>query len=135
MDVVRAVGDKLTQIDQHPAIRMTPQQYATAVNNAGAGLMSTAVQKLDRATDEAVRERHALAAMIGTMDGQRRQLEQLLWTGVAVFVLGLLISPVFARLLLFGWDGPVTAFILQGDRWHAGADLMAACRETAAATC
>ena len=75
MDVVRAVGDKLTQIDQHPAIRMTPQQYATAVNNAGAGLMSTAVQKLDRATDEAVRERHALAAMIGTMDGQRRLKE------------------------------------------------------------
>jgi len=126
VQALRAVGDKLVQIEQHPAMRMTPHQYATAVISAGAGLMSTAVQKFDRASDEAVRERQALAAMIGTMDGQRRQLEQLLWTGCGALVLGLLISPLFARLLPFGWDGQVAAFILRGDRLQAGAELMAA---------
>jgi hypothetical protein len=40
--------------------------------------------------------------------------------------LGLLISPLFARLLPFGLDGRVASFILHADRWNAGAALMQA---------
>jgi hypothetical protein len=48
------------------------------------------------------------------------------WTGIAAFFLGLLISPVFARVLPFGWDGQVAAFIMNSDRWDAGSALMKA---------
>ncbi len=105
---------------------MTPQQHANAIAGVGDGLMRGAVQQLERATAEAVRERNALAGMIGTMNGRRQQLTWLLGAGFGALVLGVLISPVFVRLLPFGWDGQVAAFIMRGDRWHAGADLMAA---------
>ena len=37
---------------------------------------------------------------------------------------GLLSSPVLERLLPLGLDGKVAAFIMRGDRWHAGEVLM-----------
>jgi hypothetical protein len=126
VQALRAVSAKLAEIERHPALRMTPQQYANAIAGVGDGLMRGAVQQLDRATAETVRERNALAAMIGTMNGQRRQIEWLLGIGLGAFLLGILISPVFVRLLPFGWDGEVAAFIMRGDRWQAGGSLMAA---------
>jgi hypothetical protein len=41
-------------------------------------------------------------------------------------LIGLLISPVFARVSPFCWDGHVAAFIMNGDRWDAGSALMKA---------
>ena len=38
--------------------------------------------------------------------------------------LGFLLAPFIARALPFGLDGRVAAFIMQADRWHAGAALM-----------
>jgi hypothetical protein len=38
----------------------------------------------------------------------------------------LLISPMLARVLPFGWDGHVAAFIMRADRWNAGGALMEA---------
>jgi hypothetical protein len=110
VQALRGVGDKLGAIEQHPAMRLTPAQYQAAIVKAGDGLIHNAVQKLERATDEAVRERQALAQMIGSMDGQRRQLQHLLWAGCGALLLGLLMSPVFAALLPFGWDGQVVAY-------------------------
>jgi hypothetical protein len=83
------------------------------------------VRELDDATAAAVAERRDLAAMIGTMRGQWKQWEWLGWTGIAAFFLGLLISPMFARMLPFGWDGHVAAFIMQADRWGAAALMQA----------
>ena len=40
--------------------------------------------------------------------------------------MGLLISPVFARLLPFGWDGHVAAFTMNADRSSAETTLMQA---------
>ncbi|MGC2031357.1 MAG: DUF6118 family protein [Steroidobacteraceae bacterium] len=67
-----------------------------------------------------------LAAMIGTMRGQWKQWEWLGWTGIGAFFLGLLISPMFVRVLPFGWDGRIAAFIMNADRWDAGSALMKA---------
>jgi Family of unknown function (DUF6118) len=50
----------------------------------------------------------------------------LAWTGLGAFFLGLLISPMFARVLPFGWDGQIAAFIMNADRWGAGTALMQA---------
>ncbi len=120
------LASHLQAIEQHPAIRMSPKQHQQAIAVAGEGLIHNAVQKLDSATAEAVKERRELAGLIGSVRGQRKQWEWLAWTGVAALLLGLLISPVFARFLPFGLDGQVAAFIMHADRWNAGAALMQA---------
>jgi len=120
------VGNFMAAIEQHPAIRTTPAQYNQAIAAAGEGLMHKSVRELDSAKAAAVAERRELAAMIGTMRGQWKQWEWLGWTGGAAFFLGVLISPMFARVLPFGWGGQVAAFIMQADRWNAGASLMQA---------
>jgi hypothetical protein len=120
------VGSFIAAIEQHPAIRTTPAQYNQAIAAAGERLMHKPVRELESAKVAAVEERRELAAMIGTMRGQWKQWEWLGWTGIAAFFLGLLISPMFARVLPFGWDGHVAAFIMHGDRWDAGGALMKA---------
>jgi hypothetical protein len=120
------VGNFMAAIEQHPAIRMTPAQYNQAIAAAGEGLMQKSARELDSAKTAAVAERRELAAMIGTMRGQWKQWEWLGWTGIGALFLGLLISPVVARVLPFGWDGQVAAFIMQADRWGAGTALMKA---------
>jgi hypothetical protein len=118
------VGSFMAAIEQHPAIRTTPAQYNQAIAAAGEGLINKSVRELDSAKVAAVEERRELAAMIGTMRGQWKQWEWLAWTGIAAFFLGVLISPMFARVLPFGWDGRVAAFIMNGDRWDAGSAMM-----------
>jgi hypothetical protein len=120
------VGNFMASIEQHPAIRTTPAQYNQAIATAGEGLITKSVRELDSAKVAAIEERRELAAMIGTMRGQWKQWEWLGWTGIAAFFLGLLISPMFARVLPFGWDGHVAAFIMNADRWDAGSALMQA---------
>ena len=88
--------------------------------------MHKSVREFEGAMAAAVTERRELAAMIGTMHGKWKQWEWLGWTGIGAFFLGLLISPMFARVLPFGWDGHVAAFIMNADRWRAGSALMKA---------
>jgi hypothetical protein len=118
------VSNFMAAIEQHPAIRTTPAQYNQAIAAAGDGLITKSVRELDVAKAAAVVERRDLAAMIGTMRGKWKQWEWLGWTGIGAFVLGLLISPMFARVLPFGWDGHVAALIMNADRWNAGTKLM-----------
>jgi hypothetical protein len=120
------VGSFMGKIDQHPAIRTAPAQYTQAMAAAGEGLIIKSVRELEGVMAAAVTERRELATLIGTMRGKWKQWEWLAWTGLGAFFFGLLISPLFARLLPFGWDGQVAAFILRGDRLQAGAELMAA---------
>jgi hypothetical protein len=120
------VRNFMAAIEQHPAIRTTPAQYNQAIAAAGEGLITKSVRTLDIATAEAVKERRELAAMIGTMRGKWKQWELLGWTGIGAFFLGLLISPMFTRVLPFGWDGHVAALIMNADRWGAGTALMQA---------
>jgi hypothetical protein len=123
---LETVGNFMAAIEQHPAIRTMPAQYNQAIVRAGEGMVDSAVRRLDSATAEAVKARHELAGLAGSMRGQQRQFEQLFWTGFAAVLVGLLISPLFARLLPFGLDGRVASFILHADRWDAGSALMQA---------
>ena len=123
---LEAVGSFMAAIEQHPAIRTTPAQYHQAIAAAGEGLITKSVRELDSAKVAAGEERRELAAMIGTMRGRWKQWEWLGWTGIAAFILGLLFSPMCARLLPFGWDGHVAALIMNADRWGAGTALMQA---------
>lgn len=120
------VGKFMAAIEQHPAIRTTPAHYHQAIVAAGDGLITKSVREFDSARAAAVTERRELAAMIGTLRGKWKQWEWLGCTGIAAFFLGILISPMFARVLPFGWDGQVAAFIMNADRWGAGSALMKA---------
>jgi len=116
----------MAAIEEHPGIRLTPAQYTQAMAAAGEGLMQKSVRELDSAKAAAVAERRELAAMIGTLRGQSKQWQWLDWTAAAAFLLGLLISPNLARVLPFGGDGHLAAFIIRADRWNAGGALMEA---------
>jgi hypothetical protein len=74
------------------------------------------------------------AGVIGTVRSQRKQLEWLVITAAAAFLVGLLLSPFAARLLPFGWDAGVAATTLHADRWSAGQELMKSTNPTGWAT-
>jgi hypothetical protein len=98
------------------------------------GSSPKSVRELDSAKAAAVTERRELAAMIDTMRGKWKQREWLGWTGIGAFFLGLLISPMFARLLPFGWDGHIgTGAVLV--RQFMQACFGGRCRAAAFAVC
>jgi HEAT repeat protein len=121
-----AVENRLAGIEKHPALRLTPEQYQQAVAQAGNMLMREAVQKLDRAAQDAERERARLAGLIGSALRQDQQFRALCWTGGIALAAGLILSPLIAGVLPFGLDGRVAALILRDDRWDAGMALMRA---------
>jgi len=121
-----AVDSRLAGIETHPALRLTPEQHQQAVSQAGNVLMREAAQKLDRAAQDAERERHQLAGLIGTVRKQDAQRNWLLWAASGALVVGLLVSPFVAGVLPFGGDSAVAAVIMQADRWNAGIALMQA---------
>ena len=121
-----AVENQLAGIEQHPALRLTPEQHQQAVAQAGNMLVREAVQKLDRAAQDAERERRQLAGLIGTVRTQDEQLNWLLWAASGALVVGLLVSPFVAGVLPFGGDSAVAAVIMNADRWNAGIALMQA---------
>ena len=126
VDGLAAVDSRLAGIEKHPALRLTPEQHQQAVAQAGNMLMREAVQKLDRAAQDAERERHRLAGLIGVVRKQDEQRNWLLWAASGALAAGLLASPFVARELPFGGDSAVAAVIMKADRWHAGIALMQA---------
>jgi len=120
------VESRLAGIEQHPSLRLTPEQHQQAVAQAGNMLMREAVQKLDRAAQDAERERHQLAGLIGTVRKQDAQRNWLLYAASGALVVGLLVSPFVAGALPFGGDSAVAAVIMNANRWNAGIALMQA---------
>jgi hypothetical protein len=88
--------------------------------------MNEVAQKYDRARQDAERERHQLAGMIGTLRGKRDQVFWLTAVSAVVFVFTLLASPVLLGELPFGWNTNAAATVMQADRWDAGSALMQA---------
>ena len=121
-----AVAAQLDAINQHPALTMTPEQHRQAIAQAGSGLMREAVQKLDQAIRDAERERQQLAGLIGATRRQDEQRNWLIYTGLAAFVVALLLSPFLYAALPFGLSGRIAALVMNTDRWNAGEALMRA---------
>jgi hypothetical protein len=128
------VVDRLTAIEKHPALCLTPAQHQAVIAAAGQELMSRAVGRIDAAAEALKREQFNLAGVVGTVRAQRTQREWLAITAAAALVVGLLLSPFAARLLPFGWDAGVAAAIMNTDRWNAGQALMKSADQGAWAT-
>jgi hypothetical protein len=123
---VNGVIDGLEAIAAHPAVRMTPDQFGQAMTRTGRELMNEVAQKYDRARQDAERERHQLAGMIGTLRGKRDQVFWLAAVFVGTFVFTLFASPVLLGELPFGWNTNAAATVMEADRWDAGSALMQA---------
>jgi hypothetical protein len=67
-----------------------------------------------------------LVQMVGTIRERREQWAWLVIGAGAALLVGILISPVLASWLPFGWDGQVAAYVMRADRWNAGGALMQA---------
>ncbi len=120
------LSGQVEAIGRHPALMLTPEQHRRAIAQEGKELMREAVQKLDRAAQEAERERHQLATLIGTARTQDRQFVALLWVGGLMLAIGLVLSPLIAGVLPFELNTRVAALVMRDDRWGAGAALMQA---------
>jgi len=117
------VEERLASYEEHPALKLTPEQHGRAVANAGARLLHDAAQVFDREARETERERHQLARMIGTVRDRHQQRRALAWTAATSLVAGLVLFPVIAA---FGPGGTYLAALAAGNinRWAAGSDLM-----------
>jgi hypothetical protein len=118
------IGERLEAVLKSPALSRTPEQQGQAIANAGANLIREAAQKLDRAAQEAERERARLAAIVGRAQAQDRHFRTIWWTGSIALAVGLALSPLAASLLPLGLNTRVAALVLRQDRWSAGAALM-----------
>jgi len=119
-----AIGVSLENLQKHPALKMTAEQHGAAIANAGGALIREAVQKFDRAAQDADRERHNLANMIGTA---RSKADQRFWLTIAVaigLVVGFGVFPIVMRTMPFGINSAMAAVIMHANRWDAGIALM-----------
>jgi hypothetical protein len=107
------VDATLAAIEAHPALRLTPAQFGQAMTQAGRELMNEVAQKYERARQDAERERHQLAGMIGTVRERRNQIFWLIALPVAVFVFTLLASPVCLSMLPFGLNKWAATVVLR----------------------
>jgi len=142
-----SIRERLEQIERHPALRIAPADYPEAIARAGGTVMREASNQLDQARRASERTAQELAAIIGSARLKERQQRWLLSTAAVALIVGIIISPVFARALPFGLDGEVAAFIMQAQSPDAWRDLefaaelltpnkstLAACRDAATKT-
>nr|WP_295743033.1 DUF6118 family protein [uncultured Acidocella sp.] len=120
------VAGRLGVIEAHPALRLTPAQHQAAIARAGEGLLREAAHKLEHAAQESQRAGQQLGGMIGTIRAQNAQWNWVFYTGLAACVAGLLLSPMLAASLPFGWNGRIAALLMKDSRWGAGWDLLQA---------
>lgn len=69
-------------------------------------------QKYDRPRQDAERERHQLADMIGTLEGKREQVFSLIGIPMVVFLFTLLIVPFLFGEMPFGLNEWVASVVL-----------------------
>lgn len=120
------IGQALETVLASPALNLTPEQQGQGIARAGTALVREAAQRLDRAAQEAERERSQLSGLIGQAWARERQVRLLCWTGGVAFAVGLLLSPMVASVLPFGLNTRVAALVMREDRWTAGVALMRA---------
>jgi hypothetical protein len=121
-----AIGTQLDAIQKYPALRMTPAQQGQDIANAGSNMLREATQKLDYAANIADRERDNLKSLIGTARRKDEQRTWLIRAALGGLVVGLVVFPLLARVLPFGLNSYVAAWIVGKDRWQAGLALMEA---------
>ncbi len=123
---LQEVSERIEDIEDHPALKLTPAQHLASIAHCGNEVVGNAVRRLDEATGSAQQQAQALADMTGVARTRRQQRKWLVITGMATLALGIVTSPFIAARLPFGWNGRVAALVMRTDRWRAAEALMRA---------
>jgi hypothetical protein len=120
---IQGVEKRLTVIESHPAIRLTPEQHGRAMEKAGAATLREAMATFRNEAAAIGLERRQLGQIIGMALDQEAQRIRQLWFAGAGAVVGLLLFPLIAA---FAPGGTHLAALAIGeiDRWQAGGVLM-----------
>jgi hypothetical protein len=120
------IGTQLETLLKSSALRQTPEQQGQSIARAGTAVIQEAAQKLDRAAQDADRERYNLSQMIGTLGvkAQRRKFWAIMLP--LVFLLGFIAFPVAMRAMPDGFKRSVAAGIMAETQWNAGIAFMKA---------
>jgi|SRR5579863_2783130 len=118
------VIERLTSIEQHPALLLTPAQHQLTLADGARFVMREPLASLQEERRSGERHTKELAAIVGAARRKEQQLKWVIVTAAAALTVGLLMSPFVARTLPFGLDGRVAATIMGNDRWNAGVALM-----------
>lgn len=128
-----AVEERLTEIEAHPALDLTPEQHGRAIQRAGADILGAAAKALRDEAEAVKRERQALERIVGAARSRGAQRRALLWALGAGVGAGLALFPLLG---VFAPGGSYLAALASGhsDRWQAGAELMQAANPAGAQT-
>lgn len=118
------IGGQLETIQKSPALRMSPEQQGQSIANAGSAVFREAAQKLDRAAQDADRERYNLSQMIGTLRGKSDQRFMVIMAALVGLIFGLGVFLPLAHILPFGLNNMFAARIVGGEEWDAGVTLL-----------
>lgn len=120
------IGSQLETIQRSPALRTSPEQQGQSIANAGSAVFREAAQKLERAAQEADRERYSLSQMIGTLRGKSDQRFWVMTAALVGLLIGFVTFPFLVRALPFGIPAGTAATIMNANEWDAGMALMKA---------
>lgn len=115
----------LAAIEEHPALALTPESHARAIERAGAEVVREASKALREETDAVAREGRRLAGIVGQAAAREEQRRRLMWIGAVGLAVGLVLFPLLAALMP---GGDYLSALSTGttDRWQAGAGLIQA---------
>jgi hypothetical protein len=118
-----AVDRRLGVMEQHPALRLTPDQLSCAIIQAGAEGVREITRALREETKAMRRERQNLAEIVGEAQTQEVHKRTRLWMLGAGLGGGLILFPLLGA---FAPGGSYLAAWATGnvDRWQAGVELL-----------
>ena len=118
------VAERLQGVEQSPILRQGAQHYASALERAGEGLVSTAVQKLERQAGDLERISAVLASHNKSAFHRKDQDFRMWMAGLVGVFVGIFLILLLPRFLPFSADTHVAATVIGQDRWNAGVTMM-----------
>jgi Family of unknown function (DUF6118) len=121
--VLDAVDRRLGVMEQHPALRLTPDQHSRAIIQAGGEGVREMARALREETDAIRREIQNLAEIVGEAQTREVHKRTLLWMLGAGLGGGMILFPLLGA---FAPGGSYLAAWATGnaDRWQAGVELL-----------
>lgn len=90
--VLTQVEARIVAIQDHPALKMTPEQHGRAIGRAGADAFADAARVMRDEADALKRERIQLAGIVGQALTRPAQRRQQIWVGIGGVLMGLMIA-------------------------------------------
>jgi ubiquinone biosynthesis protein UbiJ len=96
--VLTQVEARIVAIQDHPALKMTPEQHGRAIGRAGAEAFTEAARVMRDEADALKRERMHLAGVVGQARTRAEQQRWLICGGGIGLAIGLMVPPFLSLL-------------------------------------